>query len=91
MTLFRIFIHLQLDSQKVFGFGATEKFAKKQVAENALRTLVENPNPGMKFTPDCVKNRNSDVWKSILSYSVYKLLTDWNEGRIGLQPRKCPV
>jgi len=74
---------VEVNGQLYRGFGTTKSLAKQAAAEAALVSFVKPPPP--KPLPGQNRNDIEDEtpWKSIASFAMYKLFSEWSEGRVG--------
>ena len=74
--MYKLIIIFQVDGEKHKGYGRTKQLAKQAAAEVAFANLVK---------PLTSSDNNKDIpWATIASFALYKLLMEWQEGKVGM-------
>merc|ERR1712198_712663 len=66
------------------GSGPSKTIARQNAAEAALVSFVKPPVPKSKDGEDNDHEEDKTPWATLASFAMYKLFTDWKDGRIGI-------
>lgn len=80
-------VSVEVNGQTFMGYGSSKDHAKQAAAEAALMSFVKPPPP--KPTPGEAPKPEDDEtpWKTLASFAMYKLFTDWRDNKVGPSPQ----
>ena len=78
-----------MNGQTFRGYGSSKDLAKQAAAEAALVSFVKPPAP--KSVPGDEETKpeiegDTTPWRTLASFAMFKLFTDWRDGKIGMSP-----
>jgi len=73
------------------GYGTSKANAKQAAAEAALVSFVKPPPPKPAPGENPTHVEDDTPWKSIASFAMYKLFSEWSEGKVGNSPLNTHV
>jgi len=76
---------VEVNGQQFRGYGTSKSGAKQAAAEAALVSFVKPPPPKAAPGQNPTEIEDDTPWKSIASFAMFKLFSDWSEGRVGNQ------
>jgi len=76
---------VDVNGQQFRGYGTSKSHAKQAAAEAALVSFVKPPPPKPAPGQNPTEIEDETPWKSIASFAMFKLFSDWSEGRVGNQ------
>ncbi|XP_076036383.1 double-stranded RNA-specific editase 1-like [Oratosquilla oratoria] len=71
-------VSVEIEGQKYRGYGSSKQLAKQAAAEAALVSFVKPPAAAGS------KAEDKTPWATLASFAIFKLFSEWREGRIGM-------
>ena len=78
ISLSNVYASWQVKGQLYKGYGSCRNSAKQAAAESALMSFVKTPLAMGEIGTE----EDETPWRCIASFAVYKLFTEWSEGKV---------
>lgn len=75
---------MQVNGQTFRGYGSSKDLAKQAAAEAALVSFVKPPPPKSTNGEPPLPEDDTTPWRTLASFAMYKLFSEWRDGRIGM-------
>jgi len=78
-------ISVTVNGESFTGYGSSKQVAKQNAAEAALVSFVKPPVPKSAPGEENEDSEDKTPWATLAAFAMYKLFSDWKDGRIGVQ------
>ncbi|KAF2365693.1 Double-stranded RNA-binding domain [Trinorchestia longiramus] len=83
-------VSVEVNGQTFRGYGSSKDMAKQAAAEAALVSFVKPPPPKPPAGEAPNPEDDTTPWRTLASFAMYKLFSDWRDGRIGMCTANAP-